>query len=176
MFTVLGVTVFIDLIVAVGIGMMMACLVFFKRQTDLQLSRINVIRDVDEEAILSAEEKELLRSTNGHLLLFHLGGPLSFGAAKEMVHMLSYQQNYRVLLLDLSDVPAIDYTVSRAIEDMIIDTTAQDRIVLVALPEGAVATMLSRERILENFPAESIHPNRVSALRHGAQLLSDQEL
>ena len=171
MFTVLFVTVFVDLIVAVGVGMMMACLVFLKRQSDLQLSNINIIRDVDEEALLSPEENDLVRSTNGHLLLFHLGGPLSFGAAKETVHLLAFQQNYRVLLLDLSDMPAIDYTASRAIEDMIIGTIAQDRQVLIALPEGAVAEMLERERVVESLPDGHIHRDRLSALRHGAELL-----
>lgn len=144
---------------------------FLKRQTDLQLSNINIIRDVDEEALLSPEENDIVRSTKGHLLLFHLGGPLSFGAAKETVHLLAFQQNYRVLLLDLSDVPAIDYTASRAIEDMIIDTIAQDRQVLIALPEGAVAEMLERERVVESLPDGHIHRDRLSALRHGAELL-----
>jgi SulP family sulfate permease len=171
MFTVLFVTVFIDLIVAVGVGVMMACLVFLKRQTDLQLSNINIIRDVDEEAILTPEESAIVRSTNGHLLLFHLGGPLSFGAAKETIHVLAYQQNYRLLVIDLSDVPAIDYTASRAIEEIIINTIAQGRQVVIALPDGEVARMLDRERVLECLPDGNIHPERVSALRHGGELL-----
>ena len=171
MFTVLFVTVFVDLIIAVGVGMMMACLVFLKRQTDLQLASINVIHDVDEETPLSAEETEIVRATNGQLLLFHLGGPLSFGAAKGMVHRLAYQGDYRILLLDLSDVPAIDYTVSRAIEDMIIDTIGQGRLVLMALPEGAVARMLARDRVLEALPRDNVHADRAAALRHAGQLL-----
>jgi len=172
MFTVLSVTVFVDLIVAVGIGMMMACLVFLKRQTDLQLASISIVHDVDEETPLSREEAKIVRATNGQLLLFHLGGPLSFGAAKGIVHMLAYQQDYRVLLLDLSDAPAIDYSASRAIEDMIVDTLAQDRQVLMALPEGDVARMLAREGVLEALPRDHVHPDRAGALTHAGQLLT----
>jgi len=168
----LSVTVFVDLIVAVGIGMMMACLVFLKRQTDLQLASISIVHDVDEETPLSREEAEIVRATNGQLLLFHLGGPLSFGAAKGIVHMLAYQQDYRVLLLDLSDAPAIDYSASRAIEDMIVDTLAQDRQVLMALPEGDVARMLAREGVLEALPRDHVHPDRAGALTHAGQLLT----
>ena len=112
------------------------------------------------------------RTTNELLLLFHLGGPLSFGAAKGMVHRLAYQGDYQILLLDLSDVPAIDYTVSRAIEDIIIDTMAQHRQVLIALPEGDVARMLERERVLEALPHENVHPDGARALRHAGHLLA----
>jgi SulP family sulfate permease len=175
MFTVLFVTVFVDLIVAVGIGMMMACLVFLKRQTDLQLASINIVHDGDEETPLSREEAEIVRSTNGMLLLFHLGGPLSFGAAKGIVRLLAYQQDYQVLLLDLSDAPAIDYSASRAIEDIIVDTLAQDRQVLMALPDGDVARMLAREGVLVALPRDNVHPDRAGALKHAGQLLAPWE-
>ncbi|MBL4828054.1 MAG: SulP family inorganic anion transporter [Spongiibacteraceae bacterium] len=175
MFTVLFMTVFVDLIIAVGTGMMMACLLFLKRQSDLQLSNINVIRDADEEAPLSDQEKHIIKAADQHLLLFHLGGPMSFGAAKEMVHMLSYQKNYEVLVLDLCDVPALDYTASRAIEDMIIDTLAENRQVLVALPAGNAANMLQQEHCLDNLPPAHCHSNRLSALQHAKQLLLEAE-
>ena len=104
--------------------------------------------------------------------MFHLGGPLSFGAAKGIVHMLAYQQDYQVLLLDLSDAPAIDYSASRAIEDMIIDTLAQHRHVLMALPDGDVSQMLERERVLAALPNDNVHPDRTRALRHAGHLLA----
>lgn len=174
MFTVLFVTVFVDLIVAVGVGMMMACLVFLKRQTDLQLSNVNVIRDVDEEARLTEEERQIVESSHGRLLLFHLGGPLSFGAAKELVRTLAYEEDYRVLLLDLTDVPAIDYSVSRAIEDMIVDTLDQGRTVLVAIPDGDVARMLDRERVLDHLPEDGVLTDRLTALKQVERLLVEE--
>lgn len=167
MITVLSMTVFVDLIVAVGVGMMMASLLFLKRQSKLQLDSINIIRAVDEEACLTAEETEIFTAAKGQLLLFHLGGPMSFGAAKDMVHLLAYQQNYQVLVLDLSDVPALDYSASRAVKDMIINTLDQDREVVLALPDGDVKEFLQRECILNTLPKTNILSNRLSALRQG---------
>ena len=37
--------------------------------------------------------------------------------------------------------------------------------------DGEVARMLDRERVLECLPDGNIHPERVSALRHGGELL-----
>ncbi|NNJ84803.1 MAG: SulP family inorganic anion transporter, partial [Gammaproteobacteria bacterium] len=55
MFTVLFITVFVDLITAVAIGVIMASLVFMKRMTDLQLANITAITDPTEEHPLSQE-------------------------------------------------------------------------------------------------------------------------
>jgi SulP family sulfate permease len=174
MFTVLLMTVFVDLIIAVGVGMMMACLIFLKRQTDMQLSKINITRGIDEDAPLSKEEAEILRAADGHILLFHLGGPLSFGAAKDMVNMLVYQKNYEALVLDLSDVPDIDYTASKAVEDMINSTLEERREVLLILPEGKVANTFQREEILQRMNHKNIYPARLQALQEAQRLINSK--
>ena len=107
-------------------------------------------------------------------MLFHLGGPLSFGAAKELVRTLAYEEDYRVLLLDLTDVPAIDYSVSRAIEDMIVDTLDQGRTVLVAIPDGDVARMLDRESVLDHLPEDGVLTDRLTALNQVERLLVEE--
>jgi len=172
MFTVLFMTVFIDLIIAVGAGMAMACLIFLRRQSDLQLANIHIIRDIDEEAPLTEKENAILANADKQLLLFHLGGPMSFGAAKSMVHKLTAQDNYQVLVLDLSDVPALDYTASCAIEDMVLDTLAIKRQVVVALPAGKAAELLANEQTLKHLPQSHLHTNRLAALECAERLLT----
>jgi SulP family sulfate permease len=173
MLLVLSMTVFVDLIIAVGAGMMMACLLFLKRQSDLQLASINIIREVDEEAKMSDEESALLNASNGHLLLFHLGGPVSFGAAKSMVRLVAYQPDYKVMVLDLCDVPAMDYTASKAIEDIVKDAQLDKRQVIVAVrPDSVVANVLAREYSIGTVPKQSVHSDRVSALRQASQLIN----
>ncbi|PCJ34577.1 MAG: sodium-independent anion transporter [Moraxellaceae bacterium] len=172
MLVVLLMTVFVDLIMAVGAGVLMACLLFLKRQSELQLENINIIRGVDEAAAMSDEEAALLKAANGHLLLFHLGGPMSFGAAKSMVRLVAYQKDYQVIVLDLSDVPALDYTASVAIRDIIANTLEDNRKVVVALRSGAAAETLGREHSLDAISEECVHPNRLSALRYANGLIA----
>ena len=152
MFTVMLTTVFVDLIMAVGIGMTMASMLYLRRHSDAQLSKINIHRSADEESPVSAEEADILNQSDGRLLLFHIGGPMSFGAAKEMVKMLAYQQDYQVLVLDLSDVPSLDYTASCGIKDMVNGALAAGRKVVVALPHGEPCALLDREQILDSLP------------------------
>lgn len=72
----------------------------------------------------------------------------------------------------LASPPAIDYSVSRAIEDMIVDTLARDRQVLMTLPEGDVARMLEREGVLEALPRANVHPDRAGALKHAGEIIA----
>jgi SulP family sulfate permease len=173
MFTVLIITVFVDLIVAVAAGMTMASMLYLKRHSDMQLSKINIRRSADEESPLSAEEADIFNGSTGRLLLFHIGGPMSFGAAKGMVKLLAYQQDYQVLVLDMSDVPSLDYTASRGIKDMVNNTLDAGRKVVVALPPGEPCAMLDRENILDALPMHYRHIGRLSALRFANRLLKE---
>lgn len=165
MFTVLVLTVFVDLITAVGIGMIMAALVFMKRMTDLQLESITAITDPDEEGPLTEEEARLLEAGGGRILLFHLSGPMSFGAAKGMVRRLAGFDEYDTLVLDLTDVPTIDFTTARAIDDMISDAQGSGRAVFVAGIQPRVRQLLENQDVLQAVPAGHDAETRLEALR-----------
>ena len=177
MFIVLLMNVFVDLIMAVGAGVMMASLFFLKHQTELQLDSINMVRGIDRELPLSEQESAIIDAAKGHILLFHLGGPMSFGAAKQMVRMLSYQQDFEVLVLDLFDVPALDYTVSQAIKDMVLDTQAVNRELIVVMPAATkVAAMLKQEHSLDSLAQTYLHKQRLDALTHAQSLLKSRQV
>nr|VFJ60473.1 MAG: sulfate permease, SulP family [Candidatus Kentron sp. DK] len=172
MFTVLFITVFVDLITAVAIGVIMASLVFMKRMTDLQLAGITAITDPAEEHPLSREEADILREANGRILLFHLAGPMSFSSAKGMSRQLAQFDQYDALVLDLSDVPLIDYTTSRALEDMIVDAQVLHRQVFLVGVRKAVEALLEKQQVLRLLAPGHQHTRRLDALAHALRLLS----
>jgi SulP family sulfate permease len=174
MFTVLIITVFVDLITAVAIGVIMASLVFMKRVTDLQLESITAITDPQEESPLTDEEAVVMEQAHGRLLLFHLGGPMSFSSAKGMARRLAGFDEYDALVLDMTDVPVIDYTTSRAIEDMIHDAQDRGRHAFLVGARPAVAKLLDQQRVLEQLPEGHQHVKRLDALKHAVQLLEDR--
>jgi len=51
-------------------------------------------------------------------LFYQLNGPMSFGSAKGIVRDFSTKTNYNRVILDLSNVPIIDYTTSRGISEV----------------------------------------------------------
>ena len=55
----------------------------------------------------------------GEVMLFRLKGPLSFGAAKGITERMMLVRNYKVLILDITDVPRLGVTATLAIEDMV---------------------------------------------------------
>ncbi len=147
MLTVFVLTVFVDLITAVAVGMVMAAFVFMQRMVDLQLDSIVASREPDEELPLNEREKQLMQQAQGHVLLFHLGTAMSFGAAKGMARRLAQYDGYDVLVLDLTDVPQIDFTSSMALIDMVDSAESQGKEVILAVRNPQVRDMLQRQGV-----------------------------
>lgn len=165
MLVVLSMTVFIDLIMAVAVGMAMAGMVFMKRMVDLQLESINTIREVDEDTPLTEEEAEIIKEADGRILLFHLGGPMSFGAAKGMARQLNQFDEYDVLILELTDVPQVDFTATRALYDMVHDVQSDGRQVVLVGCHKQVCSMMQKQGVTERVPKEHQVKERLDALR-----------
>src|SRR5439155_17974160 len=85
---VLLTTILVDLITAVGVGMVLASLFFVKSMADLELAKLKVITTQTEEAQLTEEETDILTRKQGRIILIHIDGPVGFGSAKDMVRRL----------------------------------------------------------------------------------------
>ena len=116
MVVVLGITVFYNLMAAVGVGLVMASLIFLQRMTDVQLASIVSVQTIEEASHLDETHQELIRA--GNTLFYQLNGPMSFGSAKGIVRDFSTKSYYNRAILDLSNVPVIDYTTSRSIAEI----------------------------------------------------------
>ncbi len=172
---VFSITVFVDLIVAVAVGMTMAGMISMKRTVDLQLKSISAIREVDENTPLSEEEAEIIKEAQGRILLFHLGGPMSFGAAKGMARQLAQFDQYDVLILELTDVPQIDYTATRALFDMVHDAQSSGRQVFLVGCRKQVCDMMEKLGVTAQVPQENLVNERLDALHFGLRLLKERQ-
>ena len=171
MFVVLAMTVLVDLIIAVATGMVMASMIFMKRHTDLQLQSIKAIREVDQDSPLSPEEAEIFHQAQGRIMMLHLGGPMSFGAAKGMARLLAQFDEYDILILDLTDMPQIDFTASRALYDMVFDAKTMGRQVFLVGGRKSVVEMLTKQGIIDQIPADHRVEKRLVALQAAQRLL-----
>ena len=171
MVVVLLMTVFIDLIMAVAVGMAMAGMVFMKRMVDLQLESIHAIREVDEDTPLTPEEADIVKEARGRILLFHLGGPMSFGAAKGIVRNLARYDEYDVLILELTDVPQIDFTATRALFDIVHDARSVGREVFLVGCRPQVNDMLKKLEVMAQVPDDHRLEKRIDALQLARELV-----
>ena len=170
MYAVLLMTVFWDLIWGVLVGMFIANLLTVDAITRSQLEGMeedNPSNPADAiHALLTDEEESLIRRCGRKLMLFRLRGPLSFGAAKGISARMGLVQNYRVLILDITEVPRIGVTASLAIERMVQEAHSAGRTILVA---GANPTIQQR---LEQFGVQKeLRESRLSALQEACRLI-----
>lgn len=174
MYGVMALTVFVDLITAVAVGVFIANMLTVKHLTELQLEGIVKIDDPTDGRLLSPAENELMGQAKGRILLFHLGGPMSFGAAKGISQRLSIVGNYDALILDVTDVPLIGVTASLAIENMVKEAKDKRRDVFVVGAHGRVEDRLKRLDILKILSQGSFAITRLDALQLGLDLIQNR--
>ena len=143
MWGVLLMTVFWDLIGAVLAGMFVANLLTIESLTNHQLGNMNTAT-----GHLTEKEQNLLKCCGDDLLLFRMKGPLSFGAAKGISERMMLIKQYRILLLDITEVPHLGITASLAIERMSNEAERHHRTVIVTGASGKVKQRLAQLGII----------------------------
>ena len=175
MLVVLFLTVLVDLITAVGVGLVLASLLFVKRMSDLQLASITTITHGSDEPDLSDDEKAALEAGDGRVVLCHLSGPFSFGAAKGMARRLAASDDYDVLVLDLADVPFLDSSASLGLEDAIKQAQGHDKPVFLVGIRPDVDETLKKLGVLDLLPDGHLHVSRLDALEQAATMIRSSE-
>ncbi len=164
---VLMLTVLVDLITAVAVGVVLAALAFVKQIADLQLKRL----DPDHQPEFAPEERRLLNASNTRVALFDFaGGPLSFGAAADLGHKVRQVANggSSAIVLDFSRVPFIDLSAAMAIETIACDARKSGKMLYVTGMNDAVAQTLSSLAADHCFPSNARFEHRIDALRDAA--------
>ena len=131
MYSVLTLTVLVDLMVAVGIGLFVANIIIIEKLSRSQSQQIKAISDMDDELPLNKPERELLNKGKGKILYFYLSGPMIFGVSKALARERSSIENHDAIIIDLSDVSLIDDTISLSIENMILESLDANKQVCV---------------------------------------------
>ena len=162
---VLFCTVFVDLVTAVAVGMIMASFLFMQRMVDLQIGSITTLTEPHEESNLSEEESAILTEANGRILLFQITGPMSFGAAKGTARRLASFDAYDALIIDLSEVPQIDYTSTRAIDDMLHSAWDSGRDAFVVGCRQQVCNMLQKQGITHRISQDELKQSRLESMK-----------
>ena len=161
MWGVLLMTVFWDLIGAVLVGMFVANLLTIESLTNHQLGNMNT-----GTGHLTTQEQGLMKRCGDDLILFRMQGPLSFGAAKGISERMMLVRQYKVLLLDITDVPHLGVTASLAIERMVKEAERQQRRVLVTGASGKVKQRLAQ------FGIKYLIDERLEALDQAAHWIN----
>ncbi|HCB08843.1 MAG TPA: sodium-independent anion transporter, partial [Alteromonas sp.] len=169
MLLVLGLTVFVDLITAVGVGVVLAALAYVRQIAQLQIEELKKIPDT----LNDPKENALLEKAKGKISIFSFGGPLSFGAAADLGHHVRewVKPGSRVLILDFSRVPTMDVSASMAVETVTSDAKNSGRQLMVCGASDKV------REVLDNVNASSAeiltYPTLLEALESAVSIIED---
>jgi SulP family sulfate permease len=174
-YSVVLLTVFVDLMVAVAVGVFIANILTIERLDELQSQSVKAITDADDQIVLTSEEKQVLDLANGRVLLFHLSGPMIFGVAKAIAREHHAIANYDVLIVDLGEVPILGVTSSLAIENAIQEAIDAGRDVIVVGATGKVKRRLEKLGIAGLIPGNHWMGDRLTALKEGLSMVREKE-
>lgn len=144
MYAVLLLTVFVDLVVAVGIGVFIANIITIEKLSVSQAKNIKAISDVDGRLPLNAAQRILLNKAQGQLLYFYLSGTMIFGVSKALSRELGSLGDHHALVVDLSDVSYLDDTIALTIENLIKDAQGLDKQIVMLVKNHQTKEKLMR--------------------------------
>jgi SulP family sulfate permease len=161
-----GLTVFVDLVVAVNIGVIVATLHFLRRMA----SSVEV-QQLSPQQLSTEFAHRGLQFPPG-VLVFAVEGPFFFGAVENFERALaSTRTDPEVLILRLRWVPFIDITGLQTLEEVIRDLQRRKVRVMLTGANERVAGKLQRAGIVDLIGEQNLCTNMEQALQrlHAAQ-------
>ena len=169
-------TVFVDLIVAVGLGVFISNLIVIERLSREQARKVKAISDADGDDVpLTSRERDLLDQAHGKVLFFYLSGPMIFSVSKAISRQHTSVSDYAVMILDLTDVPMIDETVGLALENAVKDAVDAQCEVLLLCPNEQTHQQLKKCNVLDLVPNNNTYSLRYDALQAALKHLEQYE-
>lgn len=175
MYGVLLLTVFVDLIYAVGIGVFLANIITIEKLSRVQERNVKAISDADDGVPLNRDEREMLDRAGGKLLFFYLSGPMIFGVSKAIARQHAAVGQYDAMVIDLSAVPMIDVTVALALENAMRDAIDADCEVFLYCPGEQTMAQLERLEIRQWLGGDKIVKSRAEAMEKGLSVIEAKE-
>ena len=162
---VITLTVFVDLIVAVGIGLFVANVMTITRLSELQADDVKAVTDPDETDLeLTQYERDLLKMAKGKLMLLHLKGTMIFGASRAISRKNSAVEDCQALIIDITDLVHLGVSSALVLEEAILDMLKAGRAVYVVGAQEQPRRRLEKMGVLQQLPQKNLINQRAVAL------------
>jgi SulP family sulfate permease len=171
MYSVMLLTVFVDLIVAVGVGVFVANVLTIERLSQIQARNVRAISDADDAVPLSPVEQSLLEKARGKLLLFYLSGPMIFGVTKAISRQHAVVGDYEAMVVDLTSVSMLDDTVALALENAIEESLESGCRVFVVATAEDLKDQLASLGLFDLIGEDALFERRLDALERAVPLV-----
>lgn len=167
MIVVLGMTVFVDLLQAVAVGMVLACVLFMKKMSDVAeaQSAVGLAGEFANEEAWE-DEADLIEDVRKKVYIKHFDGPIFFGFASKFQDMHRELPEVDVVIMRMPRVPYIDQTGLYAIEDAVMALQEEKVLVLITGIQEQPRDMLRRVGLIPDLiPEEHLYADFAAAIK-----------
>ena len=162
-------TVIFDLVVAIEIGMVLACLLFIKRMSEETRVESWVYADDDSETV-----DETLRKLPKEIRVYEISGPLFFGAADIIEHIV-VEDFAKCLVLRMRAVNALDSTAMNALVNLTKACESKGVTVVFSHVNEQPMKVMKKAKFVELAGEENFCPNISAALERAEKLAGVEE-
>ncbi len=152
-----------NLVYAVGIGLVIASLIFMKKIGDQTGEKSNV-KSLDEESW--ADEKDFPTNLREEVFIKHVEGPLFFGSTNDFQSLAQQiPSTASTVIIRMDKIPYMDQSGLYAMEDILMDLTKSEIKILLVGPQEQTRYMMERiDMIPDLIPENQIFSNIESCI------------
>lgn len=156
MIIVVLLTVFVDLLQAVAIGLVLASLLFMKQMGDNAESKAvsSTLLDDFHHIDLKDDERSIPDDIKNQVYIQHFDGPIFFGFTAHFKNMMKELPNVSIVIFRMHNVPSIDQSGMYAIEDAVLELHKKDITVVISEIQKQPKDMLKNINLIPGLVAE----------------------
>lgn len=158
-------TVIFDLVVAIEVGMVLACLLFIKRMSEE--TKVNGWTYVDED---TPDVDEHLQKLPLQIRVYEISGPLFFGAAS-VIEEIVVKDFTTCLVLRMRSVPALDSTALNALKDLVQVCKSKGITVVFSHVNDQPMKVMEKAGFIELVGEENFQPSISAALDRAEEVI-----
>jgi SulP family sulfate permease len=177
---VAGTTLFVDLMVAVGLGVVITILLFIKDQISRSVIKNRVLgRDIHSKKVRATDERENLRRQGHRIVVYQLEGSIFFGTADGLLREIEKDaREAKILILDLRLVKEIDLTGAQLFRQLDSQLKEENKLLILSYVsnsedshEGKFSSFLKDVGVLDQIGDEKLFEDTDRALEWAEDFL-----
>ncbi len=156
-------TVVFDLVVAIAVGMIIAVVLFMKRMADV--ASIRTWTKGGE----NASDSDRLKEIPEHTTVIEFEGPMFF-ASSEKFNSITFEEGIKVVILRMRNVPALDSTAMRALNEIYSTCKISDRTLVFSHTNEQPLSVMKKAGFYDEVGEENFLPNIDEALAYAEKI------
>jgi SulP family sulfate permease len=169
--TTFGLTVLVDLTVAIAVGMVLAAFLFIRRMATV--TNVNIFSEGADDDLSLDPAEPWRRSIPPGVSVFEINGPFFFGAVETFRETLDHLAEHpRVLIIRMRDVRALDSTGMHALRDVVHRSRLAGSDVLLADVQPQPFAALTAAKAFDEIGIENVFPEIDDALSRAYELVT----